>query len=188
MELPGTRELGYAGNIGLADAAAGHDDDASGSLVYQLSQQGGSLERRGLLARREHALHAQGDELLERFLRSPASVKGTMEGDRDALGCIHDRLHQPQVDIAVGGEGSRHDAVDLERSQGIDVGKERGCLNRRIQEIAATGTHDDIELDIQIVAGVRNRSERGSSASLGYGGTEFYTVGASTLGCETTLD
>ena len=153
MQLGGTGLAQDERRIVGIDARTGHDADAPRSLAHEAAQQGNALEGRGSLARREQAVTAQTDDVIERLLGATAHIKGPMEGDGERTllpypaGRTDKATAEGKVDVALGRECPDDHAMGSQKTGAADGVEHSLGLKVTIHKISSPRTYEHMRAD-----------------------------------------
>ena len=188
MELAHAGLLTYLAYVVLVDATTGEDDDASCGECVEGAQQTDALKGGGLLTGSQDTVNAELDELFEGEVRVAAAVEGTMERHGHSFGSLNEATVGVHIQRSVRVQTAYHNAVNAKLTANTDVFQHTLHLKRRIEEVSAARTDDDVQTGggkqtaCHLYLSVRRRR-----AALGNARTKFHTVSAAFLRCQTTL-
>src|SRR5207248_2072762 len=187
-------QLGHSGRahqgrgIIRRDATSGQHPDAAGRLPYQPGDRLSALGCGGRLTGAEHALHPERDERLQRAGRVAAHVEGAVKGDVQRP-CGGDELAgSVHIDLPVGSQHARHDAVRAGLLGSPDVLEHDRELGRRVEEVSAARPDEHEDRDVEPRPADRERARGGRRAALDEVGAQLEAVGAAARGGERRLD
>lgn len=188
--------------IGGIDSAAGHDDDAACCLTDEGLEHGDAGLGGGGLAGCEEAVETETDKGFEGVEGIGTEVEGAMESYADggkevgfvkiafsevdilSFGGVEEAETGFLVDMAVGGEGAYHYPIGACTTGGKDIVDDDVLFGFGIEEVAASGTDEDVFADAFDLEGGVDESEAGGEAAFVKAGTEFYALGAALGGVE----
>jgi serine protease Do len=171
-----------------ADPRPREQHEAPGGAPVGGGDRAGAVDRAAGLARGQDARAAQAGERVDSGERIGEQVEGAVERHRQATRVLEHVGEAPFVDLAVGGQEARDDAVDADRAQHQEVVPQHHEVVLVVEEVAAARPQHHEHRQRHRRAHGREQARRRRQATFVEAAAEFDAVCAAAFRRECTGD